>query len=165
VVGVIDRRPAPRIAALAVAPGAVGVLALATDAVALALGLAGLVVLAAGTFRGRRAVVTFGAVGMLAGPVYAGLRGGPPGLLLLATAGTVVAWTTGQHVVGLADQLGRDAPVTRSVLVHLGGATAATLTAGGLALAVYVFAAGAVPLPAVAFLLVGAGVLILALEP
>lgn len=160
-----ESRPTRKSVALAVTPGLVGALALATDAVALLLALAGLVVLAAGALRASRALVSLGGVGMLAACVVTSASGARPGLLLLATAGTVVSWTTAQHVVGLAHQLGRAAPVQRSVLVHLAGATVTTLTAGGLALAVYVAAAGAVPPSAVAFFVIGGAVIVLALEP
>jgi hypothetical protein len=158
------RRPQRSVGALALLPAGVAVLALAGDAVGVVLGLVGTVVLAAGVAVASRPVVSLGGVVLFVGVLAAGSAGTSPALLVFATAGTVVSWTTGQHVVGLATQLGREAPVRRSVLAHLASATAATLSVGVAGLAAFRLAAGAVPGVAVPFLLVGVVSLLVALR-
>ncbi|ELZ20333.1 hypothetical protein C475_21207 [Halosimplex carlsbadense 2-9-1] len=81
------------------------------------------------------------------------------------TAATIVTWTTAEHVVGLAEHLGRDAPVQRAILVHLGGATLTTLVAGGIALGVFLFSTATLAPGVLVFLLVGSALLLYALEP
>ncbi|MFB6151053.1 MAG: hypothetical protein ABEJ40_04530 [Haloarculaceae archaeon] len=152
----LDRRPPRSAVALAALPGGFAVVALAVVPAAFVLGLVGLVLIAAGTATGRRHGATLGTLSLFAG---AG-----PGLLLLSTAGAVTGGTTAHHVVGLGRQLGRGAPVRRSVLAHLAGATVATLTVGGLALASFRVAEGAVPAAGVGFSLVGAAALLAALR-
>lgn len=161
----VVHRPARESVALALAPGVVATLGLAIDLVAFAVGLAGLAVTAVATSRGSRVGVTAGTGLLFGATLYVGIAATAPAVVMLVTAGVVVTWTTAQHVVGLGDHLGRDAPVRRSVLVHLGGATVTTLSAGGLALVVYFFAAATLPPSALVFLVVGAAVLIYALEP
>jgi hypothetical protein len=158
-----DRRPQRRVAALAVAPAVVTLLTL-PGGVAAVLGFVGVVALAAGVGTASRAGVTLGGVALLAGVLAAGLAGLSLPMLVLGTAGTVVAWTTGQHVVGLAHQLGRDAPVRRSVLAHLASATVATLSVGLVGVVVYRVARGSVSGVAVGFLLVGCVALLVALR-
>lgn len=161
----VVRRPARDSVGIAVAPGVVAVLGLAVDFAAFGIALAGLALVGYAADRASRRGVTLGSALMFGALLYAGARGAPPALLLLVTGGTLVTWTTAQHVVGLADHLGRDAPVRRSVLVHLSGATVTTLFAGGLALVVYLTVRAALPTSVLVFLLVGAGLLLYALEP
>ena len=157
-------RSAPSSVALAVAPGVVGAVALAPAPVSLVVTLVGLGLLAAGTARAARTVVTVGGVVALAGVVVAGLEGLQPGLVLVATAGVVVSWSTGHHVVGLARQLGRDAVVVRSIAVHVGTVTVATLVAGGVALASFLAVGEGVPRAAAVFVLAGVVLLLAAFE-
>ena len=157
------RRPQRSVAALPVVPAVVTVLALPVGPAAV-FGLVGVVALAAGTTTASRAGVTLGGVALLGGVLAAGLAGLSLPVLVLATAGAVASWTTGQHVVGLAHQLGRDAPVRRSVLAHLASATVATLSVGVVGIAVYRFAQGRVTQAAVGFLLVGVVALLVALR-
>jgi len=166
VVGVsVVRRPARTSVALAVLPGLLGSVALATTLGGLVLGLAGLAVVAAGATWASRPVVTAGALVSFLGVVFAALAGVSPGFVLVGAAGAVVTWTTAQHVVGLGEQLGRDARVVRSVVVHLAVTAGATLVAGGATLAVFLAAEGSFPATAVVFLLAGVALLLGALEP
>lgn len=161
----VVRRPVRESVWLAVVPGVVAVLGLAVDLVAFAGGLAGLAVVWVATDRARRAGVTLGCGVLFGALLYAGARGAPAAILLVVAAGTVVTWTTAHHVVGLAGHLGRDAPVRRSVVAHMGGAVLTTLFAGGLALAVYLFVGARLPPSVLVFLLVGSALLLYALEP
>jgi hypothetical protein len=166
VVGVsVVRRPAPASAALAVVPGLVAVAALSVTPTTLVLALAGLLVAGTGTLRGSRRGVTVGSGLLFVGLLAGGVGGMDPALQLLAAAGAIVTWTTAQHVVGLGAQLGRDAPVRRSVLVHLAGASVATLVPGGIALALFRSTAGATSVEALLLLLGGSVVLLYVLEP
>jgi len=158
------RRPQRSVATLALVPAGVAVLALAGDAVGAVLGLVGAVVLAVGVTVASRPVVSLGGGVLFVGVLAAGSAGASPAVLVFAAAGAVVSWTTGQHVVGLAAQLGREAPVRRSVLAHLASATVATLSAGVVGLVAFRLAAGTVPGVAVAFLLVGVVSLLVALR-
>lgn len=161
----VVREPAPESVRIALAPGVVAVLGLAVNVYSFAVALVGLIVVGVATSRGSRVGVTAGSGGLFAALLYAGVNGAEPAILLLVTAGTVVTWTTAHHVLGLADHLGRDAPVRRSVLVHMGGAAATTLLAGGLGLAVYLFTTAALPPSVIVFLLLGSALLLYALEP
>ncbi|WP_415380614.1 hypothetical protein [Halosimplex sp. TS25] len=161
----VVRRPARDSVWIAVVPGVVAVLGLAINFVAAAAALAGLAVVGIATDRASRRGVTLGSGLVFGALLYAGAQGAPPAILLLVTAATVVMWTTAQQVVGLADHLGRDAPVRRAVLVHMGGATITTLSAGTLALVVYLFASASLPTSVLVFLLVGSALLLYALEP
>lgn len=161
----VVRRPARDSVWIAVAPGVVAVLGLTVNFLAAAAALAGLVVVGVATDRASRRGVTLGSGLVFGALLFAGAQGAPPAILLLVTAATVVMWTTAQQVVGLADHLGRDAPVRRSVLVHMGGATITTLSAGTLALVVYLYASASLPTSVLVFLLVGSALLLYALEP
>ncbi|WP_459191873.1 DUF7519 family protein [Halosimplex sp. J119] len=161
----VVRRPARESVWLALAPGIVAVLGLTVNFVAAAGALAGLALVGVATDRASRLGVTLGSGLMFGALLFAGAQGAPPAILLLVTAATVVTWTTAQQVVGLADHLGRDAPVRRAVLVHLGGATVTTLAAGTLALVVYLFVSTSLPTSVLVFLLVGGALLLYALEP
>lgn len=157
------RRPRRSVAAVAVGPAVVTTLTLSAGVAAL-LGLVGTVVLAAGVATASRPGVSLGGVALFGGVLVAGIAGLSPGVLVLAAAGAVVSWTTGQHVVGLAHQLGREASIRRSVLAHLASATVATLSVGVVGLLAYRFTAGSVSGAAVGFLLAGAVALLVALR-
>ncbi|QPV64125.1 hypothetical protein I7X12_05735 [Halosimplex litoreum] len=161
----VVRRPARESVLIALAPGVVAVLGLAVNLVSFAVAAAGLAVVGFGTDRASRSLVTAGSGLIFAGVLNAGARGAPPAVLLLVTAATVVTWTTAEQVVGLADHLGRDAPVQRAILVHLGGATLTTLVAGGIALGVFLFSTATLTPGVLVFLLVGSALLLYALEP
>lgn len=158
------RQPQRSVAALTVVPAAATTLALAGNATGAALGLVGTVVLAVGVTVASRPGVSLGALVLLGGVLAAGTADVSPAALVLGAAGAVVSWTTGQHVVGLATQLGREAPVQRSVLAHLASATVTTLSVGLVGFLAYRVSAGSVPGVAVGFLLAGVVALLLALR-
>lgn len=161
----VVHRPARESVAIAVAPAAFVVIGLTVSTLGFLLAAVGFVVVAAATARGVRFGVTVGAGLLFAGVLYAGLSGAPGPIVLLVTAATVVTWTTAQHVVGLGEQLGRDAPVQRSVLVHLAAASVATLLAGSIAMLASVLAGDALGITGLVFAIVGGALLVIALEP
>lgn len=157
-------RPARSSVTLAALPAAAGAVALALSPAALAVAVVGAALLAVGTDRASRRIVTAGGLLALAGVFLAGIEGIRPALVLVATAGAVVSWSTGQHVVGLARQLGQDAPIDRSVGVHLATVTVASLVAGGTTLAVFRLAGRGIPRAAIFFLVGGVALLLAAFE-
>ncbi|QLH81771.1 DUF7519 family protein [Halosimplex pelagicum] len=161
----VVRRPARGSVWIALAPAVVAVLGLSVNLGSFVVAAAGLAVVGFGTSRASRSLVTVGSGLIFAGVLNAGARGAPPAVLLLVTAATIVTWTTAEHVVGLAEHLGREAPVQRSILVHLGGATLTTLLAGGIGLGVFLTSTATLTPGVLVFLLVGSGLLLYALEP
>ena len=112
----------------------VGVLAVGTQLPAL-VALAGLPLIASGVWLHRRSFATAGVLFLFVGILYAGIQGHDPGLLLVATAGMVLAWDGAIHAISLREQLDETAQVRRGLLAHTG----ATLLAASLCAAlVYV---------------------------
>ena len=161
----IDRRPArlsSGVAALA------GWLAVVTSGfyswAALALGGVGVVLLWAGLLRGWRSAVTTGAFGLVLGGVVAGAQHGPVLPVVTSVALAVVAWDVGGTAISVGEQLGRDARTTRIEVVHAAASLAVGAVTAGVGYAVYRFGTGGQPVAAVAFLVLGAVLLIAALE-
>lgn len=131
---------------------------------ALFVGGLGVVVLWAGLHRGSRGAVTTGAFGLFVAAVIAGAQSAPVVPVLASTVLVVVTWDVGGNAISIGDQLGRAAETTRIEAVH----SLATLTVGALTAtvgyAVYWFGTGGQPVAAVAFLLLGAVLLIATLD-
>lgn len=78
---------------------------------------------------GTRWLVKAGSGGLFLSVVLAGLfRAAPVGTLLIAMAGTVVAWDAGEHAIDVGRQLGRGARTRRLDVAHVG----ATVVVGGV---------------------------------
>lgn len=161
----ITRRPAARSALLAGGIGAVGTVASAASGAVPVLGTtAGVTVLMVGTVTGRKTVLDAGAFLAFLGVVFAAANGAPATAVLLGTVAAVVAWDVGGNAVSLAGQLGREADTVRVETLH-----ATTSAAIGIAAAVagYVlFRLGPTgqPVTTLFVLLVGATLLVLALN-
>ncbi|MFB6228779.1 MAG: hypothetical protein ABEH88_09515 [Halobacteriales archaeon] len=161
----VDRRPASLGRGISAFAGSV---ALVTGGFyswpALVLGAAGTLVLWAGLLRGTRSMVTTGAFGLFVAAMIAGAQAAPIVPVLASVVLTVVAWDAGSNAISVGEQLGRSADTTRIEAVH-GAATLAvgTLTAA-VGYAVYRFATGGQPVAAVAFLLLGAVLLVATLD-
>ncbi|RJT04144.1 hypothetical protein, partial [Halococcus sp. IIIV-5B] len=108
--------------------------------------------------------VTLGAAGVFCGILLAGLADAPPELLLLSTAGAVVAWDVATFAIDLGSELGRAAETRRLELVHAGASTGLALGAAIVGTLVYRFVGGG-PALAPVVLLCGAVVLAIALRP
>lgn len=153
----ITRRPPTTAALVSVAAGAVGLFGVGVvDGTALAVGAAGLPILALGAVRGDGRAVTAGAGIQGVAAAWAGLAGAGPEPLLASLAGTVVAWDVGHLGVGLGEQLGREARSRRLVAVHAAASVAVGAVTAGLGYAVFLSAGGGQPVAAVVFLLAGA---------
>ena len=160
----IDPSP-PRLSeGVAVVAGAVGTLALAVSPPAFGLGALGTVAVGAGLYRRSHAAVTLGATGVFCGVLLAGLADAPPELLLLSTAGAVVAWDVATFAIDLGAELGRTAETRRLELVHAGASTGLALGAAIVGTLVYRLVGGG-PALAPVVLLCGAVVLAIALRP
>jgi hypothetical protein len=167
VVGVneIDRSPAVVSTALAVGAGVLSVLASALGSVVGAIpGAAGLAVLGVGLVRGSRAAVTGGSGLLFAGVLLAGASGASPEPLLVGTLGAILAWDIGENGIGLGAQLGRAADTRRLEFVHAASSLVVGAVTAGLGYGVYLGATSGQPLTALVFLLVGAVVLVSALD-
>lgn len=82
---------------------------------------------------GTRWLVKAGAGALFLSVILAGLfRAAPVGTLLVAMAGTVVAWDAGEHAIDVGRQLGRGARTRRLDMAHVG----ATIVVGGVAVLV-----------------------------
>jgi hypothetical protein len=161
----IDRSPARLSSALAVSAAALaaGTSALTTST-ALAVGVAGLVVVALGVVRGSRRAVTLGATALLVAALVGGLFSGAPYLLLPGVIGTVLAWDFGEQAISVGEQLGREADTTQLEITHAAASTVVGVGAGALGYGIYLVSSGGQPVPALVFLLLAAVVLTSALR-
>jgi len=155
----------PRFAVLMTgAAVAVATLALALVPLAALGGLAGGVLVVAGTARGSRLVLGVGTVLQLAAVVFAGASSLPPGLLLVGILGGVLGWDIGEQSINATQQLGSDATMVRSIAVH----TAASTFVGAVAMVIvygtYLVSTGGQPLVALVAFLGGGGLVLLAMR-
>ncbi|ERJ05806.1 hypothetical protein HLRTI_002199 [Halorhabdus tiamatea SARL4B] len=159
-----DVRP-PRFAVL-LTGGAVTVATLALSLVPEAgvLALVGGVLAVAGTARGSRRVLGLGTLLELAGGVLAGAASLPAGLVLVGIVGAVLGWDIGEQSINAAQQLGSDAVVVRSVVVHAAASTLVGAVSIGLVYTTYLVATGGQPLAVLAAFLVGGGLVLLAMR-
>lgn len=160
----IDRRPARASSFLSLLV-ALGVTAAVGEASPLALLAAatGVVTLAAGLLASSRSWLTVGAFGLFAGVGVASLLGDGTALVLVAAAGTLVAWDLAEHAVGLGEQLGRMAATTRAELAH----AALSVGVGAVAVGVALLAGaggGSLPVSGLIAALLAAVVLFAALQ-
>jgi hypothetical protein len=152
----IDRSPTRLGASLALLAGLFGVLGTGLGVLAAAApGLAGLLVLGAGLYRGSRRLVSAGAVVLLLGVLLAGIGGGPPAGLVVGTLGALLAWDYGENAITLGEQLGREADTRRAELVHAAAALGVGAVGSGVVYGVYLAASGGRPVTALVFLLIG----------
>lgn len=110
-----------------------------------------------------RTTALLAATALLGGVVTAGTLDLQPGLLVVATLGTVLAWDATSQAIDLREQLD-DADIRRALLAHVGATLAATALVGSTAYLVFLLVA-AIPPVAVVLFLGGAVLLVLGLEP
>lgn len=127
-------------------------------------GAAGLVVLGLGLLAGSRRAVTAGSGLLFAGVLLAGVNGAAPEPLLVGTVGAVVAWDVADNAISVGTQLGRAANTRNAELVHAASSLAVGGVTAGFGYGVYLAAAAGQPLTALVFLLLGAVVLVSALD-
>lgn len=161
---------APRLSLhISMAAGVVAALTSAPFAIlSMPFGLAGLGMLAAGLYVAEeRMWVSVGAAGIFSGIILAGVLGGlTVELVLLSVISLMVAWDVGQNALSIGEHLTTATHVRRLQLVHAGMTAVVATMAGGLAYGVYVTmsGSGAIPVPALGGLLIGAVVLMWAIR-
>lgn len=116
-----------------------------------------------GAHTAARRFVTVGAGLAFVGVVLAAARGLPTSLALVAALGTLVAYDTGEHAVTLGVDVGRQAPVDQSVLVHTTGGLAVGVLAAAFGYGAYMFGPASLPLTGLLALLFAAVLLAYAL--
>lgn len=148
----IDRSPARTSAGIAIIAGGFAIAVVSSPATTVVGGV-GVLLLLLGVVRGWRRAVTIGAFVLFLGVVYAGLQNAAAEELLLATAGTVIAWDVGEQSINVGQQLGRSARTARAELVHAASSTIIGVVTIGLGFVVYTLATGGQPVTALVILL------------
>lgn len=131
---------------------------------AVAPAAAGVLLLGVGLFRASRRLVAWGAAALFASVLLAGVRGGLPEPVLLAALGTVLAWDTADHALGVGEQLGRETDSSRLVAVHAATTLLVGVFGAAVCYAVYLAVGGGQPVSAVVLLLLGSVALVSALR-
>lgn len=152
----LDRRPSRTGTALALLAAVVVVAALTPAGAGQLVAVTGLVAFAAALRRGSAVLLGAGGTGLFAGVLLGGVAGAPPEPMLVAAAGTVVAWDVGENALTLGDQLGRAARTERAELVHAAGSTAVAAVGAALAYLAFVGVDRGQPSMALVLLLLGA---------
>lgn len=160
-----DHRPAVLTGGLSIVALCLGVVSSALySPFVLAGGVAALLVVGAGLWRGSRRAVTIGCGAALAGLLAGGIQGVPPVPMLASVTATVLAWDAGHHAIGIGDQLGREAATARAELPHVGGTVLVGLVAAAGSYVVFVAGPSGQPVAAVIAMLFGALLLLAALQ-
>ena len=159
----IDRSPARTSAGIAVLASGFAIAVVSSPTTTIVGGI-GVLFLLLGVVRGWRRAVTWGAFVVFLGVVYAGLQNAAAEELLLATAGTVIAWDVGEQSINVGHQLGRSARTARGELVHAASSTVIGVITVGLGFVVYTLATGGQPLTALVILLGAAIALVTAVR-
>jgi hypothetical protein len=168
--GAIDRDPVPvEHAPARLSSGLAALFALAAAVttlgvvVAIPLGVGGCLVLLLGAARGTRKYVNAGAAALVGGVLLAATYGLTVELVLAGVTAGVLAWDAADNALSVGRQLGRGADTARGEVVHVAASTlVGTIVATG-SYVVFQVAAGGRPLAALALVLFGAVVMLLAL--
>ncbi len=150
-------------AVVLVAAGGV-VLITAVSAYTLVAGALGIVLLVTGVARGSSRMFTLGTAMLFVGIVIAGMLGMAPVFILLAAFLAAIAWEVGQNGFSIAEEVGHEAPTLRIELVHVVCSIVVLVAGVSVGYAVFLAATGGQPVLALVALLVGAVVLLVALQ-
>jgi hypothetical protein len=153
---VLDTRPTVSAVALVGAVGLLGAIALVAAPEALALGLLGTLLLAAGTATGTDGLVGLGALAGLGGVALGATAGVGVVYLLVATTGTLVAWDGATQALDLGETVGREADSQRALSIHTAVAAGVACLAAGGGYVVYLVVGDGQPVGALVLLLAGA---------
>jgi len=157
-----DDTPPRNSATAAVVVAAVATLAVVAIRPSLAVVAAlGVVVLAAGAFRGNRALVTTGAGFVFVADLVAAFSGLGNAVFpaLCGGAFAVAAWDIAEHGVGLGEHVGTDARTRHGETVHAALTLSVAVLAIGVGYAIYLLGVDDRPIAAIVALAVGALVL------
>ncbi|WP_275737195.1 hypothetical protein [Halorhabdus sp. SVX81] len=152
--------------ALLLTGGAVTIAALALSLVPSAglLAFAGGLIAVVGTARGSQRVLGLGALLQFAAVVVAGAASLSPGLLLVGILGAVLGWDIGEQSINVTRQLGSDATMVRSIVIHGAGSTFVGAVAMVLVYGTFLVSTGGQPLVALVAFLGGGGLVLLAMR-
>jgi hypothetical protein len=155
----------PRTALVPVAvAAAVALLPVSASTVGLAVGFAGAGLLLYGAREGRHVFVTVGGGALAVGVVLGAVTGIDAVYALVGGVGTVVAYDAAEHAVTLGVDVGENARVGQSVLVHVGSTASVCLLVAAGAYVVYQNGPSNLPLMALLTLLLGGTFLAYVLE-
>jgi hypothetical protein len=166
VVAVTDFDPRPPTVAVlpAIAAAALSVLAVAAGSTTgLILSGPGAAAVAYGARDATRRYVTVGGALAFAGAVVGAATGLPMSLAMVGGVAAVVAYDTGEHAVTLGVDVGSEAPVAQSVLVHAAASVAVASLVAALGYGIYVFGPASLPVTGLVALLFAAVLLAYAL--
>jgi len=149
-----DARPPARAVLPAVVASVVALVPALGSGPALVAGAGGALLVVAGGVRGNRRLVSVGAVALAAGVVLGAVTGVDPAYALVGGVGAVVAYDAAEHAVGLGVDVGRNARVGQSVVVHVFSTAALSLVVAAVALAVFTLGPSSLPLTALLTLLI-----------
>lgn len=158
------RPPTVAVAPAAVA-AAVALVPTLGSGIGVTLGAAGALLLVFGAHQGTRRLVSWGAAALAVGVVFGANSGLDPAYALLGGVGAVVAYDAAEHAVTLGVDVGRDARVGQSVLVHVLSTAALSVLVAAVAFGVYSFGPRRLPLTALLTLLLGGTLLAYVLRP
>lgn len=148
-----DARPPTRAVLPAAVAAVVALVPMLGSSTGLAVGAAGALLVVGGGLRGNRRFVSVGAAALAVGVILGAVTGIDPGYALVGGVGAVVAYDAAEHAVGLGVDVGRDARVTQSVVVHVFSSAALSLVVAAVALVVYSLGPSSLPLTALLTLL------------
>jgi len=151
-----DPRPTRASVALTVVPAVVAVVASAVTLPSAAAAFLGLVLLPIGVQRGSRLLHRLGAAGLFAGVLLAGAAGSPPITMLVGAGAAVVAWDAGEHGIGLGQQLGTAAAMSRAQFAHTGATAVVGVVVAAVGYGVFRVASAGQPTTAVVLLVFAA---------
>ena len=162
----VTHSPARFSSALAVAAGLLAALAGGlVSGMALAIGLFGLGGIAAGLFAlDSQRFVSAGTALVFVAVLLGGVLGNPAELVLLATLATIVAFDLGQNAFSVGAQLSDETDTRRGELVHAATTVAIGTLASAGVYAVYLVSASGQAVATLAFLLLGAVLLVWAVH-
>lgn len=149
----------PRPPTIAVVPALVAcgfaLLSLVVAPTGLVFAAPGAMLLLFGARNGERRHVTVGAAVLSLGVLVGAFSGVDPAYALVGGVGAVVAYDAGEHAVSLGHDVGQNARVGQSVLVHVASTASLSVVVTTLAFGVYTFGPSALPVTALLTLLLG----------
>ena len=159
------RAPPTLSTTLAAVLGTLAVAFLAASSLAAgATGLVALALLVAGLTLVSRRLCRVGAAAFVAAFVAAGATAADPTPLVGGAILSIAAWDVADHGLGLATHVGREAGTSRNELVHAAVSLAVGGAGGAVAVGAFLVASGGQPATALALLLFGGVVILVALR-
>lgn len=154
----VDHAPPRQSQIMTVAAALIGAALTAPfSALSIPFGISGLIIVIISVFvKYSRSWLTIGVAMILAGALISGLYGVVPAEVFIVGVGaTIIAWDAGQHGIVIGNQIGRQAPIQRSLFIHVAATTLVIGLIGGLVYAIFLVGGTGRPSPAVAMTIIG----------